>query len=352
MNKSICILLAAICISTSAIAQNNPTADEEKAMKALAAADSGWTKKGGITIGITGSYFNLWAAGGINSGGINGLLNYGMNYRSGKHAWDNSLIVAYGMLNQGFTTSDSWVKTDDRFDFTSKYGRPINQKLFYAALLNFNTQFSAGYAPRGDGRPDRNAIISNFAAPARLLLSLGLDYKPNADISIFFSPATYRGIFVTDDLLAAQGAFGVEPGVIAIDSVTSKPYVRIAGATSRHEVGAYLRINYAKKFSDNFNLTSKLELFSNYLESPQNIDLAWETIGAWKIGKYFSFTTSLNFLYDDNTNVSKTGLRDDLDDVTGQPIIVNGSPLKEKYVFASKGLQTRIISTLGLTYNF
>lgn len=341
-SKFYCLILMA-SISTATVAQTNPTANEEKNMKALSADTAqGWTRKGGVTVGVSGSYFNQWAAGGINSVGINGLLNYQMNYRKAKHAWDNTILVAYGMLNQGFTTRASWVKTDDRFDFTSKYGRPINQKLFYAALLNFNTQFAPGYAPGSNGLPDRSQMISGFASPARLLLALGLDYKPNSDISIFFSPITYRGIYVADDLLSAKGAFGVEKGQIDTVLVDGAPREIVIknGATARHEVGAYLRVVYSKKFTENFNLTSKLELFSNYLDKPQNVDLAWETIAAWKLGKYFSLTTSLNLLYDDNTNVTKSKVVDNLD----------GSTTTSTY--QSKGLQTRLISTLGMTYNF
>ncbi len=42
--------------------------------------------------------------------------------RKNKSAWDNALTIGYGkMLQQG---SDlGWVKTDDRIDFQSKYGR-------------------------------------------------------------------------------------------------------------------------------------------------------------------------------------------------------------------------------------
>lgn len=346
MKSKVYCLLLTFFVSVASFAQTNPTADEEKAMKALAVADSGWTKKGSIAVGVTGSYFNQWAAGGINSAGLNGLLNYGVNYRNSEHAWDNTLIIAYGMLNQGFATSEAWVKTDDRFDLTSKYGRPIKSNLYYAVLGNFNTQFAPGYAPGANGLPDRKAIISNFASPARLLLSIGLDYKPNSDLSLFFSPITYRGIYVADELLSAQGAFGVDQGIV-LDTLINGEARKVIlknGATARHEVGAYLRLNYSKKFTENFNLTSRFELFSNYLDKPQNVDLAWETIAAWKIGKYFSVTTTVNFIYDDNTNVTKTKTL-----VTDNG---DGTTTSEASTYFSKGLQTRIITSLGLTYNF
>jgi hypothetical protein len=346
MKKNFIAALFVTMIALPVVAQVNPTADEEKNMKALAEADSGWTRKGTVTVGVTGSYFNQWAAGGINALGINSLLNYNVNYRKGKNAWDNTFIAAFGMMNQGFTTSASWIKTDDRLDITSKYGRSIKENLFLAALLNFNTQFAEGFAPGTNGLPDRTKLISNFMAPGRVLASVGLDYKPLPELSIFLSPITYRGIYVFDDLLAAQGAFGVEKGELRVDTLedgTLKDVVVKAGATARHEVGAYLRVNYVKKFTDSFNVTSRLELFSNYLDKPQNVDLAWETIAALKLGKYLSLTTSVNLLYDDNTIIVKQK-------ETSQTIGDVTVTTTENY--NSKGLQTRVISTLGLTYNF
>jgi hypothetical protein len=147
-------------------------------------------------------------------------------------------------------------------------------------------------------------------------------------------------------MLAAQGAFGVEKGEIRIDTLEDgslKDVIVKNGASARHEVGAYLRVNYVKKFTDNFNVTSRLELFSNYLDKPQNVDLSWETIAALKLGKYFSLTTSVNLLYDDNTIIVKQK-------ETSQTIGDVTVTTTENY--NSTGLQTRIISTLGLTYNF
>lgn len=344
--KKISTLFLSVLFSVYCIAQVGPTSGEEKAMKALAEADSGWTAKGSVTIGATGSYFNQWAAGGINTVGINSLLNYSINYRKGKNAWDNTLISAFGMMNQGFATSGSWIKSDDRLDITSKYGRSIGANLFLAGLLNFNTQFAKGFSAGSNGLPDRTKLISNFMAPARLLLALGVDYKPSADISIFFSPITYRGIYVLDEGLAARGEFGVEKGEFRLDTLEDgsiREVITKAGASARHEVGAYLRINYSKSFTENLNLTSKLELFTNYLDKPQNVDLALETILALKISKYFSFTTSVNLLYDDNTTIAKNRITSTtVGDIT--------TTTTESY--ASKGLQTRIISTFGLSYNF
>jgi hypothetical protein len=336
-------VMAFALIASVAGAQVNPTADEEKLMKTLAEADSGWTVQGTLNLGANLSLFNNWAAGGMNSLGLNGLFNGVANYRKGVQAWDNQLILGYGMLNQGFATGDAWVKTDDRIDFTSKYGRKMSENLYYAALLNFQTQFTRGFATRDDGRMDRTQKISNFLAPGKLLLAIGVDYKPRPELSIFFSPATYRGIFVYDQDLADAGAFGVEKAYI--DEATGE---LVHGENMRHEFGAYLRVNYEKKFSERFSYSSILELFSNYLDTPQNIDINWQNIAAWKFNKNFSVTFMWQALYDDNTAILKTR------EVT-QPVDAsnpNGPTMKVREQYASKGLQLRSVLSVGFVQNF
>jgi len=37
-----------------------------------------------------------WTAGGVNSIGMNLLLNYKANYLKGKHSWDNEIDLLYG----------------------------------------------------------------------------------------------------------------------------------------------------------------------------------------------------------------------------------------------------------------
>jgi hypothetical protein len=64
----------------------------------------------------------------------------------------------------------------------------------------------------GYNYPDDSTKISDFFAPAYLVLALGLDYKPDAYFSVFLAPVTEKFTFVTDQVLSDAGAFGVTPG--------------------------------------------------------------------------------------------------------------------------------------------
>ena len=54
----------------------------------------------------------------------------------------------------------------------------------------------------------------------------------------------------------------------------------------------------------NVTFKGKLELFSNYLASPQNIDVNLEALFNFKINKWLSASWSFNMIYDDDVDVS------------------------------------------------
>ena len=237
-----------------------------------------WHNSGVFSLNMAQSSFTNWAAGGQNSVAISGLINLEANYKEGKSAWDNALTLGYGKMRQKGNEL-GWVKTDDRIDLQSKYGQQASEKWFYSALMSFKTQMDAGY-----NYPNTVDEISNLFAPAYLLFSLGMDYKPNPQFSMFLSPLTTKLTFVNDDALSAMGAFGVDPG---------KKF--------RAELGAYANIAYKKdEIMKNVNFLTKLDLFSNYLHKPQNIDVSWETLLVLKVNEYISATVSTLLLYDDD----------------------------------------------------
>lgn len=240
-------------------------------------ADTSKIWKKGAVIGLNLSQTSLtnWQGGGQNSLAANALFSGFTNYKKGRNVWDNSLDLAYGLLQQG---SAKLIKSDDKIDFNSKYGRFAFKHWYYSALLNFKSQMAPGY-----NYPNDSVVISRFLAPAYILASVGMDYKPNDYFSLYISPITQKTTIVNDDKLNAVGAFGVDSGKVI-----------------RSEYGAYARIQFQKDVFTNVNFKTKLELFSNYLDKPQNIDVNWETLLSMKVNKYISATLSTTLIYDDN----------------------------------------------------
>jgi hypothetical protein len=264
---------------------NGQVTDSEKALRTHS-ADSvmGWKTGGVFTATVAQTSLTNWVAGGQNSLSINGLFSGFANYKKGKSVWGNTLDIGYGLMKQG--KGQDFQKTDDKIDILSQYGREAFKNFYYSALMNFKTQMTPGY-----NYPNDSIKISDLFSPAYLTLALGLDYKPNAWFSAFFAPLTGKFTFVTDPDLSDEGAFGVKPG-----------------KTSRSEIGGYVRIVYSRndfksEFLKNVSFTTKIDLFSNYTENPQNVDVSWETLLAMKVNKYLSFNFNTHLIYDDNIQV-------------------------------------------------
>lgn len=245
------------------------------------AADTTWKKGGTLGLNFSQVYLSNWAAGGQNSLSSNGLVSLFANRAKGKSSWDNTLDLAYGMLWQGDAAG---VKTDDKIDFASKWGYQANQDWFYSALFNFRSQFAPGYE---DPFADDLVRISDFLAPAFSLAALGMDYKPSDNFTAFISPSTLKMTIVNDTTLSTN--YGVA-----------------AGEMFRAEIGGYAKVQYTTELAENVSLMTKVDLFSNYLNNPQNVDVNWETLISMKINEYMSATISTQLIYDDDIAIARS----------------------------------------------
>jgi hypothetical protein len=279
-----------LAIVTSATAQDGAVKDLQAAAGKEVKSDlkeDGWKKGGVLNIGLNQGALSNWAAGGEqNTFGINAVLNYTINYKKGKSTWDNFFDVALGFNNA--TSFSKFRKTDDRIDITSKYGYSLGGPWRVGALANFNTQMFEGF----NYGAVNNVKISNIFTPGKLLLSLGLDYKPNDEFSVFISPITTRLIFKSDNDFRNVKAFGVD-----------------SAATTYNEIGAFLTARWTKKFSETISFTSRLDLFSNYKRNPGNIDLFMTNLLSMKVSKNLATTISLDIVYDDDI-IKKTQLKE------------------------------------------
>ncbi|MCB0395628.1 MAG: DUF481 domain-containing protein, partial [Flavobacteriales bacterium] len=97
---------------------------------------------------------------------------------------------------------------------------------------------------------------------------------------------------------ANAGAFGVEAAVTDANGKILTP-----GKNLRSEFGGYVKLAWTKKLMENVNFTTKLDLFSNYLNNPQNIDVNWETLLDMKINSFLSASLITQLLYDDDVTI-------------------------------------------------
>lgn len=242
-----------------------------------------WKTGGSFNLNVNQGALSNWSAGGDKfSLSLTSLLNLFAHYKHGRHSWDNTIDMAYGLVN---TTSLGQRKSDDRIDLVSKYGYEMDKKWYLSSLLNFRSQFAEGYAYPTDST---KVLTSNFMAPAYVVLSLGMDYKPDETFSLFMSPITARWVIVSNDSLAAVAAYGVDSG----------KHVKM-------EIGAYASVNWNKLITPTTTYKTKLDLFSNYRHDPFNVDIFWTNVVTVKVSKLINMNISVDMIYDNDVPTVK-----------------------------------------------
>jgi hypothetical protein len=274
-------------------------------------ADTLWKFSGTTSLNLSQLSLTNWAAGGDNSISGNALANLSANYARERTSWENKLTLGFGLIKQG---DDPTRKSDDQIDLASKLGLKASEKWFYTGLLGFRTQFAEGYDRPGEA--DR-VKISTFMSPGYLSLSLGMDYKPSEVFSLLLSPVSSKFTFVLDDDLSAAGSFGLDPG-----------------QSARTELGAYLKMAFKKEILKNVTLDTKIDLFSNYMDHPQYVDVNWDMLLTFKVNEYLAASLLTQLIYDYDIKFGEDTTGDGVDDT-----------------FESK-VQFKELFGLGLTYSF
>ena len=197
--------------------------------------------------------------------------------------------------------NDEYVrKTNDRLEVNSVAGWEINDSnWYYSFFANFRTQFAKGYEydevdvlDEVTGNVVGTEIVrtetTHFMSPGYLQVGPGMLWKKNENFKVNFAPATARFIFVDDRFTTMEGYedgdyFGVDQG-----------------KSMRFEFGASVSA-YAKfDLVENVTFENMINLYSNYLEDPQNVDLDYTGKLNMKVNDYLSANFIFQTIYDDN----------------------------------------------------
>jgi hypothetical protein len=288
------LLLVLVFVAANNFAQKtegeliNVTA--EAAKKAVDTTYSGWKTTGNFVFLFNQSAFNNeWLGGGTSNIAGNAGLNYDFNYKTSDLIWDNKFIASYVLTKiKGQETT----KSDDRIEFTSLVGKKAKGYWFYSAFLNFKTQMDVGFkkVTNDNGTPavltddfEQRVTISHFFSPAYLQAGPGLLWKKSDNLKFNFAPATSRLIFVHKHFTEFGSAFGVEQG-----------------KSSRFEFGAAVNGYYKFNIMENVSMENILNLYSNYLDKPKNVDIDYQMNLVMKINKHISTNIAFQAIYDDN----------------------------------------------------
>ncbi|MBS1501151.1 MAG: DUF3078 domain-containing protein [Bacteroidetes bacterium] len=300
--KRILLSLAFLTVSLAGFSQTVP-APQDSVKK-----DTAWKIHGENTLLINQASFSNWAAGGVDAVALNVLLDYDFNYKKDKWSWDNKAILGYGLSKQNGT---GWRKNDDRIILNSLLGYAAAKYWLYTFYMNFQTQFTNGYAYDAN---NNRTLISGAFAPAYLTFGPGFAYKRSDNFRVNISPFAARFTFVQNDSLANVGAFGVTPGEHSLFEFGSS-------------LDAYYKINIAK----NIALENILKLYENYLKNPGNVYADYALNLYMKVNKVVTVNGGVEIINDPNAQIPQT--------VNG--VTTSHSLLQVKQIFGA-----------GLTYKF
>lgn len=260
---------------------------------------NGWKRSGKISLLFNQAAFNKeWTGGGSSNYAGNISLTYDLNYRQDKISWDNRIMADYGISKN---KDDKYSrKTNDRLELNSILGREINDsEWYYSFFLNFKTQFAPGYTFNKDLNPEDDGYrteTTHFLSPAYLQFGPGVLWKKNDNLYVNVAPATARLIFVDKDFTRVDESI---PG--ALEAYNDKKYYGVdANDSMKFEFGA--SISAYAKFDIMKNITAEniLNLYSNYLEDPQNVDIDYTFNLVMKVNNFISTNFTFQAIYDDN----------------------------------------------------
>lgn len=267
---------------------------------------SPWKSKGNASLLLNQSNFSNWAAGGENNLSGNIGINYDLNYKKDDWTWDNKLMASYGLVKTNNSPFEK--KTDDRLEFNSILGKKASGQWSYSAFLNFRTQFTKGYIyGKDENGAETRTESTDFLSPGYLTFGPGMLWTKDQNLKINLAPATSKLTFVDDYYTSIP------------DYVDGTYFGVDANKSVRYELGFYASAYYKLDIMANVTAENILNLYSNYLEETQNVDVDYTLNIVMKINRYLSTNFSFQAIYDDN---------------------------------AFRGLQTRQVFGLGINYGF
>lgn len=274
-------LIVILCMACLYLpAQNIQDIQKVNARKVKQLDSSGWEKSGFFIFNLNQASLSDWSGGGEKFLiGINGVLNYALHHRMNKFTMNWYTDVELGAVEAA--SFKKFRKTTDRIDMTLELDHSTSHKnIFYGLLLNLNTQLLGGhnyFAATHDK-------ISGFLSPGKIFLSPGIDFKlknEHSYSSLFISPVTGKWVTKIEKTFYGLSKFGVD----SAHKVTM-------------ELGAYLTSHVNIKLSKTTRYIGRLDLFSNYLRKPENIDLLMNNLLTVNISNLFAATVLIDIIYD------------------------------------------------------
>ncbi len=305
--------------------KSEPSADKDEEIQ------KGWITE--ISLGMdfmSNLLINPAVGGGESRLGISGSLGLDLQYEKGLLSWNTLFSLNHGIQKNGtgilqVLDTVGMPEVPDTLNIKMPFQKNIDNiwlnsrmslrtsyfsQFYYTADLFFSSQLTRTY--NGNFLSDINQAgspVSRFLAPGTLQFSPGMEYRHNDYLSLFFTPASLKTIFVLDDDIADDIATDRDGNIIG--TIHGNPYTENQDGTFSYrkvdvQLGAALRVVYNNEITEHIALNSNLGLFTNYLSNPDHIDINWRNELNITIVKGLRFSLLSFLTYDHDVFVQKT----------------------------------------------
>ena len=235
-----------------------------------------WSYYTDITLSFGQGYLSKnWAGGGENSLSFLSDLKYFINYTKNSFIWENSFRYRVGALKSG---DNRLSKNEDKLEILSKWGYKAFKHWNYATQFDLNTILFKSY-----NYPAREVMVASFLTPLYLTLSVGFDYKPSANVSLYFSPIGGKWTYVKDTVNVNPARYGIEKG----------KKIKSAAGAKIDLTNRYTLFNF-------MDIDQRLTAFASYYDDPITVD--WRLALGFKINYFMKTSINMNALYDKNNS--------------------------------------------------
>lgn len=246
--------------------------DRNAVLRAIRDMKTPWRKEATLMLQITQNYVTPnWYQGGSSSFAGLGIAKGQIGYFTDEFTWENTGEWRIG----GSTISaDSLHKvntTDDLLRLYSKANLTIVPKLFGSFSVEFETRLLPTY------KSNSMDLKSGPFSPVRFNAAFGLDWKPVQNLSISFSPLSYKMIHIMDTVRVKVSEFGLDPG-----------------QQTQHNIGSSVRLEYTWQPVREVVLETKFYFYTNY----RHVEIDLEANCDFIINRWLSARLMLHPRYD------------------------------------------------------
>lgn len=239
-----------------------------------------WYTGGTESLQLSQTHLSNWTKGGESTISLQSDLILKADYKKDKIEWENYIRHKLGIISS--ESAPASINTD-QIELFNKYGIKASNKWYYSLVSNFKSQIFNAY-----NSSEKEEVVSSLLSPAYITFSLGMDYKPNENFTLLFSPLSTKFTYVMDTVKVDQTRYDVA-----------------ADRKSANNVGFAVLNTFSWDISTEFKLVSNLDAFVGYQTEKNFYQVDWEIIFDMRINRYLStrLNTQLRYFTNESDNL-------------------------------------------------